>query len=95
MANITFKFETPDFNPNVRWSPRHCLKYMIDTSEYNFKASNIIRKKFVLVATDALNEIGENKVDWVLDPYSYRVWFKDYNNAIWFKLRFEGNFNFD
>lgn len=83
---IKLIYDTPDFNPRVRFSPRFCVR--IDPSA---RVSSLTKIKFFRDAVKwCKDNAGTVDKDWVVDGNFDRVWFRDQKVIVLFKLTFDG-----
>lgn len=83
---IKLIYDTPDFNPRVRFSPRFCVR--IDPSA---RVSSLTKIKFFRDAVKwCKDNAGTVDKDWVVDGNYDRVWFRDQKVIVLFKLTFDG-----
>ncbi len=86
VKSIKLIYDHPDFNPRVRFNPRHCVR--IDP---NSRVSPLTKLKFFRDATKWCQEnAGIADKDWVIETNYERLWFRDKNIIVLFKMTFDG-----
>ncbi|MNK87042.1 hypothetical protein D3C87_1069680 [compost metagenome] len=84
--SIKLVYDNPDFNPRIRFRPRHCVR--IDPSS---RVSSLTKLKFFRDAIKwCKDNAGNIDTDWVVDGNHDRVWFREQKSVVLFKLTFDG-----